>query len=257
MAYRRLPFAQYFINSSEDRNRTGKSSHGLTYTALDYPCTGVLHRLTGLHHEVNFEIHWEPDRNVIQLNFEKTTGAADWIANVAEFASDYYDAISFEGKPLQLRVHAGWAEMYLAAKRIIRRQWQLFHERHPEAETEIVGWSLGSGQAMLCAQDLNFNYGVRPHLFTYGSVRPFQSDGGNAEALGRYLSSLCAECWNFADVNDVVTYMPPFRGWTAIRRVELGSTGRSPLRLMNPMKYHTHYDEPALYEKYEKGEKNS
>ena len=256
MSYSRLPFPEYFINSSEDCNRTGKTTRGLTYTALDYPCKGFLHRLTGIRHAVNFEIHWESDRNVIQINFEKTMGASDWFANVVESGSEYYDAISFEGKPLQLRVHTGWAEMYLAAKRVIRRQWQLCHDRHPAAETEIIGWSLGSGQAMLCAQDLNYNFGLRAHVFTFGSVRPFQGDGENDEALGRYLDTLCAECWNFSDVNDVISYMPPFKHWTAIRRVDVGLDDRGALRLMNPWKYHAHYDDPALYEKFETAEKN-
>ena len=256
MGYKRLPFEQYFINSSEDYNRTGKTTRGLTYTGLEYPCKGLLHRLAGIRHEVNFEIHYEPDRDAIQINFEKTMGASDWFANVVESGSEYYDAISFEGKPLQLRVHTGWAEMYLAAKRVIRRQWQLCHDRHPAAETEIIGWSLGSGQAMLCAQDLNYNFGLRSHVFTYGSVRPFQGDGENDESLRRYLDTLCAECWNFSDVNDVISYMPPFKHWMAIRRVDVETEDRTALRLMNPWKYHAYYDDPALYEKFETAEKN-
>lgn len=249
MAYRRLPFAQYFVNTSEDFNHTGRSSRGLTYTAISYPCTHSFLHAMGMRHEVNFEIHYEPDRNVIQINFQKTCGFTDWFANVAEFAAEYYDAIDFEGKPLQLRVHAGWAEMYLAVKRVIREQWQRFHQRWPEAETEIIGWSLGSGQAMLCAQDLYFNYGLKAHVFTFGSVRPFQGDGSNDAELERYLSTVCAECWNFCDVNDVVTYMPPFKSYMAIRRVELAQSERNPLRLANPWRYHTCYDDERLYQR--------
>lgn len=247
MAYARLPFEQYFINTSEDYNHTGRSTLGLTYTAIGYPCSDALLRAMGLRHEVDFEIHYEGDRDVIQLNFQKTCGFTDWFANIAEFAAKYYDAIDFEGRPLQLRVHAGWAEMYLAAKHTVRDRWQRFHERWPEAETEIVGWSLGSGQAMLCAQDLNYNFGLRAHLFTFGSVRPFRGDGSNDETLARYLSTLCAECWNICDVNDLVTYMPPFKSYMAIRRVEVAAEEKHPLRLLNPKRYHTRYDEPELY----------
>ena len=247
MTYRPLPFEQYFIDTSEDYNHTGRSSRGLTYTAISYPCTDVFMHAIGLRHEVNFEIHYVQDRNVIQLNFQKTCGFTDWFANVAEFAAKYYDAIDFAGKPLQLRVHAGWAEMYLAAKRMVREQWQRFHARWPEAETEIIGWSLGSGQAMLCAQDLNYNFGLKAHVFTYGSVRPFRGDGQNDGELARYLSTVCAECWNICDVNDVVTYMPPFRGYMAIRRVEVAEDKKSPLRLLHPARYHTGYDNPKLY----------
>ena len=247
MDYRRLPFEEYFINTSEDYNHTGKATYPIKYTAVTYSTTW-LERKLGIHHEVNYEIHYEEDRNVIQLNFQRTVGFSDWVANVGEFSVKYYDAIEFEGEPLQLRVHRGWGDMYLTIKREIRKQWQLLHEQYPDAETEILGWSLGSGQAILCCQDLNYNFGVRSHLFTYGSVRPFKSIRSNAVRMRKYLDSLCKECWNFADINDIVTYMPPFRGFQMIRRVNLGTDlRRTVLRLLNPYRFHTGYDQPALY----------
>ena len=247
MEYRRLPFEQYFINTSEDYNHTGNITCPIKYTAVSYSTTW-LERKLGISHEVNYEIHYEEERNVIQLNFQRTVGFSDWVANVGEFSVKYYDAIEFEGEPLQLRVHRGWGDMYLTIKREVRKQWQLLHEQYPDAETEILGWSLGSGQAILCAQDLNYNFGVRSHLFTYGSVRPFKSIRSNAVRMRKYLDSLCKECWNFADVNDIVTYMPPFRGFLMIRRVNVGTDlRRTVLRLLNPYRFHTGYDQAALY----------
>ena len=170
MNYRRLPFEQYFINTSLDRNHTGRVTYPVKYTSVKYNAGGLLSFLH-IMHEMNYEIHYEKIRNVIQLNFEKTTGFTDWFANVVEFSAKYYDAITFEEKPLQLRVHHGWGNMYKSIKREVRKKWQELHEAYPDAETEIVGWSLGSGLAILCCQDLHYNFGVRSHLFTYGSVR--------------------------------------------------------------------------------------
>ena len=250
MRYRRLPFFQYFINTSNDFNHTGRATYPVSYLAISYSHSPVESRL-GLEHEANYEIHYEPDRDVIQINFQKTAGLADWFANVVEFSSKYYDAIQFEGEPLQLRVHHGWGDMYRTIKKDVRQEWSQLHEEHPAAETEILGWSLGSGQAILCCQDLHYNFGLKAHLFTFGSVRPFRSVPGNAVRMRRYLDSLCAECWNFADVNDIVTYMPPFRGFAMIRRVEVGKNlRRSLFRLLNPRRYHTHYDLPELYAEY-------
>ena len=247
MEYQRLPFEQYFINTSEDYNHKGSVSYTVNYTAVEYNTT-FLERLLGIGHEVNYEIHYEEDRNVIQLNFQRTVGFSDWVANVGEFAVKYYDSIEFEGQPLQLRVHRGWGDMYLTIKREVRKQWYLMHQDHPDAETEILGWSLGSGQAILCAQDLSFNYGIKPHLFTFGSVRPFKSVRENAGLMQKYLGSLCSECWNFADVNDIITYMPPFRGFLMINRVDVGTNfRRSIFRLVNPYRYHTGYDNAELY----------
>ena len=247
MTYHRLPFEQYFINTSEDYNHRGSVSYPVRYAAVEYTGTSLA-SLIKVRHEVNYEIHYEEDRDVIQLNFQCTAGFSDWFANVGEFSVKYYDSIEYDGQPLQLRVHTGWGDMYLTIKRDVRKQWYLLHEQHQEAETEIVGWSLGSGLATLCCQDLSFNYGIRPHLFTFGSVKPFKSVPENEELFRRYLGPLCAECWNFADVNDIVTYMPPFRGFMTINRVDIGTARRRSLfRLLDPYRYHTGYDDPALY----------
>lgn len=246
MAYQRLPLEQYFVDTANDPKRCGTPTCPPDYRSIRYPCGGKLSHLLGMHHDVNYAIGYVPERDVIQIHFQKTCGMTDWFANF-EFEANYYDAIEFEGKPLQLRVHRGWAEMYLAAKRVVRAGWQALHEAHPTAETEILGWSLGSGQAMLCAQDLNYNFGLRSRVYTFGSVKPFRARPDEVEPLARYLSGVCASCANVADVNDIVTYMPPFRGYTAIRRVSVQTQKKRFWRLMNPYHYHVHYYNPALY----------
>ena len=75
MSYRRLPFEQYFIDTSQDHNHTGKATQELEYTSLSYPCTGRLRKLFHLWHEVNFALRYEAERNVIQIHFQKTLGS--------------------------------------------------------------------------------------------------------------------------------------------------------------------------------------
>ena len=58
MEYRRLPFEQYFINTSEDYNHIGGVSYPVRYTGVEYS-TSFLQRLLGIRHEVNYEIHYE------------------------------------------------------------------------------------------------------------------------------------------------------------------------------------------------------
>ncbi|MBO4562392.1 MAG: hypothetical protein J5772_02135 [Clostridia bacterium] len=247
MPYRSLPYHEYFINTSEDFNHTGKLTYRVDYSACGYK-SGWLSNLFGISHEVNYEMHYDGEREAIQINFQRTVGFSDWFANIFEFAAKYYDAIDFEGDKLQLRVHHGWANMYRAIKHEIRNGWKELHELHPEAETEVVGWSLGSGIASLCAQDLNFNFGLRPILYTFGSVRPFKGTRRDGKRLRKYLDGVCTRAYNFADVNDLITYMPPFRGFMMIDRVDLGTDKRRTLpRLLHPMLYHTHYDRPELY----------
>ena len=247
--YQRLPYEEYFINTSEDYTHTGRVTYPVKYTAVKYNTT-TIGKLLGIAHEVNYEIHYEPDRDVIQVNFQRTQGQIDWIANVFESASRYYDAIDFEGEPLQIRVHHGWGNMYLAVKRQVREKWANLHGAHPDAVTEIIGWSLGAAIACLCCQDLNYNFGVKPYLYTFGSVRPFRSTRRNRKRMLRYLATLYTECDNFANINDLISYLPPFSGFMMIRRVDVGTDlKRTISRLLHPEYYHIYYDQPELYRK--------
>lgn len=137
--------------------------------------------------------------------------------------------------------------MYRTIKHEIRHGWLELHEKYSTAYTEIIGWSLGSSQAILCAQDLNYNFGLKPYLYTFGSVRPFKGTKKNKKLLAKYLSSLCTECYNFANRNDIVTYMPPFRNFCMISRVDLGDAKISIKKLLNPFVYHTSYDDINFY----------
>ena len=248
MDYCPLTFEQYFIDNSADYNHTGATRREIAYKSASYRC-GRVEKFLGLQHEVNYEIFYETERDVIQLNFERSVGLGDWVANVVEFSSRYYDSIEYRGEELQLRAHHGWAEMYRAIKHEVRSAWSELHRLHPCAHTEIIGWSLGSGQAILCAQDLNYNFGVKAYLYTFGTVRPFRYTRKNRMLTEQYLSELCAECYNFANVNDIVTYLPPFYGFTMPRRVNVGTEKRTLRGLMNPLYFHTSYDNPRLYRK--------
>ncbi len=247
MDYHRLKFSQYFIDNSEDYNHTGLARRKIDYKAVSYECDTWFEKLMKIKHEVNFDIWYEEERDVIQINFQKSNGRSDWFANIFEFSSRYYDSIEFDGKMLQLRVHHGWAEMYKTIKHEIRDQWKALKDEHPDAYTEIIGWSLGSGQAILCAQDLNYNFGVKPYLYTFGSVKPFKATLLNYMQMRKYMRSICEQAQNFANINDLVTYMPPFYGFMMPHRVNVGFDPRTLLRLLNPNHYHTIYDQGLLY----------
>ena len=64
-------------------------------------------------------------------------------------------------------------------KHFIRNGVKELKELHKDAEVEVIGWSLGSGQAQLCVQDLYYNLGIKSHLFTFGSVNLFKTNRFN------------------------------------------------------------------------------
>ena len=70
--------------------------------------------------------------------------------------------------------------------------------------------------------------------------------------MHRYLDAMSRDCWNFANINDIVTYMPPFRGFMMANRVEIGQEEKRSLgRLLKPWIYHTTYDRGELYTELE------
>jgi len=235
MKYKRLNFEQYFIDTSKDFMNTGKARYKIVYNHVEYK--GAL-----LKHSAEWEMHYEKERQVIQINFEQTNGVLDWIENF-KFPAKYYDSFEFEGAPIQLKVCKGWAEMYCAMKHDIRDKFAELIKAHPKAYVEIVGWSLGSALAQLCAQDLFYNFGKQSHLFTYGSVRPFYV---SEEIRDNYLQKCCIEAYNFNHKSDIVGYQPGITGYHHINLVDLGKF--SPIGIFNPRKYHTMYYEPSLYE---------
>ena len=58
MSYKRLPYEQYFIDTSKDWRKTGKASRNLNYNHVEYK--GLLFTFSA-----EWEVHYEADRNVI------------------------------------------------------------------------------------------------------------------------------------------------------------------------------------------------
>lgn len=240
MAYERLPFEQYYIDTSKDWRNTGKARYDIQYNHVEYK--GLIFK-----HSSEWEVHYEEDRNVIQVNFEQTHGWTDWVTNLL-FPSKPYDEFMYDGEQIQLKACKGWMKMFFMMKHQVREAVKKIYEVHPDAEVEIIGWSLGSSQAQYCAQDLFFNLGIQSHLFTDGSVKPWKRfwSKKKTKVLKDYLAKCTKECYNFMHRKDIVTYMPCFWGFFAMRPVLLGKF--SPFSLLNPNRWHTEYGEGYLYE---------
>lgn len=240
--YGRLEFDQYFTDTSNDWcGHTGVIVNQVNYKNVTYTYDGI-------EYDATYDVLYDANRNCIQCHFQGSSGAGDWVTNFL-FVAKYYDSFIDEetGKKIQLRVHMGWARMYQAMKHEIRGAVSAFLEEHPDAEVEIIGWSLGSAMAQLCAQDLNYNLKIKSYLYTYGSVNPFKMKLGTRIKTKRYLKRCCKAVYCFSHRSDIVTYVVPWiLGFRKINRVSLGPfkfTG-----LFNPMIYHCEYWKRDLYE---------
>lgn len=153
-----------------------------------------------------YEVRFDEKRNCIQAIFQQTKEKSDWLVNFS-FAKKVYDKFTFDGKIIQLKMHGGWATMWLALQDVVRAEIDALLTEHPDCDIEVFGWSLGSGIAAIAAEDIYFKFGIKPYLYTYGSVKPFYG-----KDTYNYVLNCCKAAYNFYDHCDIVGYMVPFLG---------------------------------------------
>lgn len=239
MEYKRLNFEDYFTICSENWNKLDTNLQIAKYESISYSYEGK-------DYTAEYQVRFDKARNCIQVIFEQTSSKSDWHVNF-NFASKIYDKFTFDGKLIQLKVHRGWGGMWLACQQTVRAKITALLEKHPDCFIEVFGWSLGSALAQLAAEDIYFKFGIKPYLYTFGSVKPFYGiDTYN------FVKSCCEEAYNFYDHCDIVGYMVPFFGWRAINHCKVKLEDFSIAKLFNPYKYHTQYDTPGQYEEYNK-----
>ncbi len=241
MEYQRLRFEDYFIICSDNWNKVETDLELSKYKSIEYTRKKKTY-------SVEYQVRYDAKRNTIQVILQQTASKSDWRANFT-FPHKMYDKFTYDGKLIQLKVHRGWGDMWLACQDTIRSEVKILLAVYPEAHIEVFGWSLGSALAQLAAEDIYFKFNRKPHLFTYGSVKPFFG-----KKTYNYVQHCCEEAYNFYDVNDVVGRMVPFLGWKAIKHCKVKLDSFCIFRLFNPQKYHTKYDTVGLYDKYEKEE---
>ena len=239
MDYKRLNFEDYFIICSRNWNGRTTNLELAKYEHIPYSYRGK-------EYLAEYLVRFDAARNCIQVIFEQTSSKSDWRVNF-NFASKIYDKFTFDGKLIQLKVHRGWGGMWLVCQQTVRTKIAALLEEHPDCFVEVFGWSLGSGLAQLCAEDIYFKFGIKPYLYTYGSVKPFFG-----KDTYNFVKSCCAEAYNFYDHCDIVGYMVPFWGWKAINHCMVKLEDFSITKLFKPNIYHRYYDVPEQYEKYNK-----
>lgn len=237
-----ITYPQYFIDTSKDWPKTGKIRYNVQYNSVEY--TYKLFHVIPMKFSSEWEVHYEEERNAIQIHFECTMTLTDWICDFL-FAPKMYKTFTVNGEKIKLRACKGWTQMWFAVKKEVREAVKQLVKEHQDAEVEIIGWSLGSAIAQFCAQDLDFNYGIKSHLITFGTVKPWRG----SKKLRKYLQSCCKDVHNFMNKEDIVTYMPCFPGFFATNPIKVGQFKfTSIFKLFNPAKHHICYHNEQFYE---------
>ena len=163
------------------------------------------------------------EEDTVYILFQETDGVSDWIQNLS-FTKRKYGKLKF---------HHGFSELY----DLMRDDIIDYVKRVPENKTLVVsGWSQGAALAQIAVQDIHFHTGRKSILISFGA--PMAIYGKKTRDACREAVS---EAYEYCNVNDIVTYQPPFPKWYHIRRVNVGSFGIT--KLFKPKVYHTNYDE--------------
>lgn len=163
------------------------------------------------------------EADVVHILFQETDGVSDWIQNLS-FTKRKYGKLKF---------HHGFYELY----DLMRDDVIAYVKSIPEDKTLVVsGWSQGAAIAQIAVQDIFWHTGRKSALISFGA--PMAIYGRKTRDACREACLLALE---YCNVNDIVTYQPPFPRWYHIRRVNVGSFGI--LKLFKPKIYHTNYDE--------------
>jgi hypothetical protein len=237
--YKKLRYEQYFIDTTLEINHTGMARFKIEYKSITYVFNGLLTH-------ANNCVYYDEERNVIQAHFEGTKDLPDWITNIL-FQPKYYESFMWEDKKITLKVHKSWASMHKVLKDFVRKEVMELKELHPNATIELIGWSLGSAMAMHASQDLYYNFGITPHLFTFGSVNPIKTNIFNRRRTIKYLKSCNLSYHILGNRDDIVTYLVPrIFGFVELSRLNLNGKFNV-FGLFNVAKNHFIYDKGELY----------
>ena len=201
--------------------------------------------------DLDYRIIWNNKRECIQINFQSTCSFKDWITNftfpIAPYGNvEYTDILTSKKCSQKMWAARGWMDMYDLGRKQIREQFRNLRVEHPDCVVEIIGHSLGGAMSQICAQDLNYNFGIRPKMITFGSPKPW---------FGKKTHDYVIQCidyensYQFDNVNDIVIYCVPLFGYNKMKPTKVKLQRFCIINLFNPMKFHMQqYAEKELYE---------
>lgn len=239
MSYNRLNLPDYFIICSDNYPGIQTDLELAEYKQVPY----IYKKKTFI---AEYQVRFDDNRNCIQAIFQQTNERSDWKVNL-DFPVKIYDKFTYDGEIIQLKVHGGWVTMWLALQDKVREEVKQLLKLHPNSYVEVFGWSLGSAIATLAAEDIYFKFGIKPYLYTYGSVKPFYG-----KKTYNYIKNCCESAYNFYDYCDIVGYMVPFPCWYTVNHYKVKLDKHFCItKLFNPNKYHTNYHVDYLYKDIE------
>lgn len=167
------------------------------------------------------------------LYFQQSVQNADWWHNF-DFALSVY-----KNQENHMLIHHGYAKVWKSANDQIMAE---FIEAVHKADKKplIAGWSFGGAMAQLAAEDFHYRTGIRASVLTFGAPK-IAGDKKTAEHI-----RCSGDFLQFAEHNDITSYMPPLPWYHHINLVKIGRSFNL-FELFKPHIYHMEYDKEELY----------
>lgn len=177
---------------------------------------------------VNYLIEVDNENKIIRLIFEQSKSKRDWLNN-----------FKFPIKPYKkqeniLYISSGYANAYKSANDIIQNDLINKVNENKDYKVEICGWSYGGAMAILCAEDFYYRTNIKAYVRTFGACKIVFGK----KSMEHILDSV-ANIKQYANVNDLVIYLPPFFFYQHINKIKIGKFNI--LKLFNIVKSHKDY----------------
>ena len=152
----------------------------------------------------------------LELFFESSNGAEDWLNNLNFFSTPYKDMSP------EWQVHRGFLNVWGYAKPYVKEKL----DGLPLRSVTIIGYSHGAAIALLCHEFIWYNYPQhRANLQSFGFGCPKVLKSGNTIDM---IKDRWDTFFRVSNLDDFVTHLPPESlGFTHVGHlVEIGEKGR-------------------------------
>lgn len=155
--------------------------------------------------DVDWKIEVDKVEKKIRLLFQGSVSKTDWRIN-----------LQFPVKPYKRQTITwfgckGWVKAYKSCNDIIMDAISKTINEYPKYIIEVSGHSLGGVMTIYAAEDINYRFGIKPEVITFGC--PKCVFGSKTK---KYIYNCFSSIIQYRNINDFVTYNPPLIGYKHI-----------------------------------------
>lgn len=160
--------------------------------------------------DVDWNIIPDTKEKKIRLIFEGTSSKTDMKIDLQ------FPVIPYKRQVITWYGCKGWIKAYKSCNDKIMDLLEGYMSIFPSYTIEVAGHSLGGVMSIYAAEDINYRFSEKPDVITFGCPKCIY---GNKTK--KYMKSCFSSIKQYRNINDFVTYNPPFIGYKHINKTLL------------------------------------